>query len=152
MYRDGVIFWITRSNDLVYYIEIVLPLLPQKNQMCTQEVRAIALYPPFSNRIHEYIRFQPRWENLLCERCRLSVVSKLRPFVLFSLDPVYSHRSLFHSFSLILSSFRSTGFANLFQNLSGRWSRVRRPTKWWKNVFESHFTDLGSSDKLFNSF
>lgn len=60
MYRDGVIFWITRSNDLVYYIEIVLPLLPQKNQMCTQEVRAIALYPPFSNRIREYIRFQPR--------------------------------------------------------------------------------------------
>lgn len=74
--------------------------------------------------------------------------SLLTPYISIVLSPhslsLFPSNPLKFSFHWLRESFPESLDADLV--------RVRRPTKRRKNVFESLFTDLGSRDKLFNSF
>lgn len=100
-------------------------------------------------------KIQPRWETYSVEDCRSfrnfvsSSSSLLTPYIaiVLSLSPflsLFPSNPLKFSFHWLRESFPESLDADLV--------RVRRPTKWRKNVFESLFTDFGSRDKLFNSF
>lgn len=104
------------------------------------------------------IRFNPvekltSVEDADCRSFRNFVSSSsslLTPYISIVLSPHSLSLSLFpsnplkFSFHWLRESFPESLDADLV--------RVRRPTKRRKNVFESLFTDLGSRDKLFNSF